>query len=75
MLPCDPEIERTLKNRRRSNRQELNMDENQGERNSDAYSDRNEMQNFIEPTLVDCWKPMMIDNYSRSRQQCQCKQF
>ena len=73
LLPFDMEIERTLKNQRRSNRQELNMDENQGVRNSDAnseeHSDHNKMRNLREPTLGDCWKPMMNDNYSGIQQQ------
>ena len=60
LLPFDMEIERTLKNQRRSNRQELNLDENQGDRNFDAYneghSDHNEMRNLREPTLGDCWE-------------------
>ena len=72
LLPVDPEIKRTLKNKRRSNRQELNMDENQGDCNSDAYSkghsDHNEMRNLREPTLGDCWKPMLNDNYSGIQQ-------
>ena len=67
LLPFDPEIERTLKNQRRSNRQELNMNKNQGDRNSDLYSeghsDHNEMRNLREPTLGDCWNPMLNDNY------------
>ena len=58
LLPFDQEIERTLKNQRRSNRQELNMDGNQGDRNSNAYSeghgDHNDMLNLREPTLGDC---------------------
>ena len=48
------------------------MDENQGDRNSDAYSeghnDHNEVQNLREPTLGDCWKPMINDNYFEIRQ-------
>ena len=43
------------------------MDENQGDHNSNAYSeehnDHNEMQNLREPTLGDCWKPMMNETY------------
>ena len=39
LLPFDPEIERILKNQRRSNRQDLNMDKNQGDHNSDSYSE------------------------------------
>ena len=39
------------------------MDENQGDRNSDEYSegnnDHNEMHNLRELALGDCWKPMM----------------
>ena len=62
LLPFDPEIERTLKNQRRLNKQELNMDINQGDYNTDAYSeghsDHNEMRNLREPTLGDCWKPI-----------------
>ena len=72
LLPFDPEIERTLNSRRRSNRQELNMDENQRDCNSDAYSkghsDHNEMCNLREPTLRDCWKSILNDNYSEIQQ-------
>ena len=68
LLPFDLEIERTLNSRRGSNRQELNMDENQGDRYSNAYSEgdnnHNEMHNLREPNLGDCWKPMLNDNYS-----------
>ena len=73
LLPFDLKIERTLKNQIRSYRQELNMDGNQGDRNSDEYSegnnDHNEMHNLRELALGDCWKPMMNENYSRIRQQ------
>ena len=68
MLPFDPKIERTLNSQRRSNREQLNMDENQGDRNLDAYSeghsDHNEMHNLREPTWSDFWKPMLNANYS-----------
>ena len=68
LLPFDLEIERPLKNQRRSNKQELNMDENQGNHISDAYSegysDHNEMWNLRETTLVE----NLTTNY-------QCEQF
>ena len=71
LLPFDLEIDRTLKNQRISNRELLNMDENQGDRNSDAYneghSDHNEMRGLREPTLGDYWRPMLNENYSGIR--------
>ena len=55
LLPFDPKIERTLKNTRRSNIEQLNIDENQGDHNIDAYSeghsDQNEMCGLREPTF------------------------
>ena len=48
------------------------MDENQGDRNFDAYSeghsDHDEMCNLREHTLGDCWKPMLNDKNSEIRQ-------
>ena len=73
LLPFDLEVNRILKNQRMSNKQELNMDENQCDRNSDAHneghSDHNEMSNLREPTFGDCWKSMVNENYSGIRQQ------
>ena len=73
LLPFDPEIERTLKNQRRSNRHGLNMHENQVDHNSDAYSeghnDHNAMSDLREPTFSNCWKLMLNDNYFEIRQQ------
>ena len=71
LLPFDLEIERTLKNIRRSNSKQWNMDKNQGDRNTDAYneghSDQNEMRGLREPTLGICWRPMLNENYSGIR--------
>ena len=63
MFPFDPKIERALKNKRISNREQLNMDKNQGDRNSNAYSeghsDHNEMCGLRKPTLGECMRPML----------------
>ena len=49
------------------------MDKNQGDCNSDVYSeghkDHNEMRNLRESTLGDCWELMLNDNYFGIRQQ------
>ena len=67
MLPFDQEIERTLNSIRRANREELNMDENKGNRNfnaySEGYSNHNEKHNLRKTTLCDYWKLMLNDNY------------
>ena len=73
LWPFDLEIERTLNSRRKSNREQLNMDENKVDRNfyaySEGHSDHNEMHNLRDPTVGDCWKLMQNDNYSKIRHQ------
>ena len=45
------------------------MEEHNINRYSEGQSDHNDLQGMREPTIGDCWKPMLNDNYSDIRHQ------
>ena len=65
LLPFDPEIKRTLFRRKKVETGNSEMEDQNSDRFSECHSDHNEMLEFREPTLGDCWRPMMNEDYSR----------
>ena len=59
LLPFDLEIERTLFRRKKVKADKTEIDEQNNDRFSEGHSDQNEIPRIREPTLGDCWRPMM----------------
>ena len=68
LLSFDPEIERTLFRLKKINLV-LEMEDHNSDRFSEGHLDHNEMLGIREPTLGDCWRPMMNEEYSGIRYQ------
>ena len=69
LLSFDPEIERTLFKRRKVKADKVEMDDPNTDKFSEGHSAQNEMLGIGKPTLGDCWRPMMNEDYSVIRHQ------
>ena len=64
LLSFDPEIEKTLFKLRKVKVDNIGMEDQLSDRYSEGHSYQNEMLGMREPTLGDCWRPTMNENYS-----------
>ena len=69
LLPFDPKIERTLFKRKKVKADKTDMEYHNNDRFSEGNSDQIKIPGIQEPTLVDCWRPMMNEDYSGIRHQ------
>ena len=69
LLPFGLEIEWTLNKLKKSKVENIRMVDHNSDRYSEGQSDHNDMMGMREPTLVDCWKLMLNENYSGIRYQ------
>ena len=63
LLPFDPEIKRTLFRQKKVEVGNSEMEDQNSDRFSEGHSSHNEMPGLREPTLGDCWRPMMNKDY------------
>ena len=63
LLSFDLEIEKTLFGRKKVKANKAEMDDPNIDRFSEGHLDQNEMPGIREPTLGDCWRPMMNEDY------------
>ena len=59
LLSFDPKIEKTLLRLKKVKADNTNMEDHNSDRFSEGHSDQIEMPGIQEPTLGDCWRPMM----------------
>ena len=69
LVPLDPGINRNLRNLRKSKAKGVRMEDDHSDRCSEGHNDQNELLGMQEPTLRDCWKPMVNENYLEIRKQ------
>ena len=69
LLPLDLEIERILFKRKKAKAANAEMEDQNSDRFSEGNSDHNEIPRLREPTLGDCWRPMINEDYSGIRNQ------
>ena len=69
LLSLNPEIERTLFRRKKAKAAKVEMEDQNSDIFSEGHSDYNEILGLREPTLGDCWHPMMNEDYSGIRHQ------
>ena len=70
LLPFDKEIERMLFRLKKIKDDNTKIEDYNTDRFSEGHSYHNEMPRIREPTLGDCWRPMMKKEYSGIRHQC-----
>ena len=63
LLPFEPEIERTLFKQKKAEAGNVEMEDQNNDRFNEGHSDHNEIPRLREPTLGDCWCPMMNKDY------------
>ena len=63
LLPFDSKIGRTLFRRKKAKAGNAEMEDKNSDRFSEGHSNHNEMPELREPTLGDCWRPMMNEDY------------
>ena len=63
LLPFDPKTERTLFKRKKVEAGKAEMEDQNSDRFSEGHSDHNEIPGLREPTIGDCWHPMMNEDY------------
>ena len=69
LLSFDPEIERALFKRKKVKVAKAKMDDPNTNIFSEGHADQNEMPRIRVPTLGDCWRPMMNEDYLGIRHQ------
>ena len=69
LLSFDPEIERTLFRRKKAKDDNAEMENQNSDRFNEGHSAHNDMLGLREPTLGDCWRLMMNEDYSGIRHQ------
>ena len=69
LLSFDLEIKRILSNLKRIKVDNIRIEEQNIDRYSEGHFDQYEILGIREPTLGDCWRPMMNENYSGIRHQ------
>ena len=69
LLPFDPKIERTLFKLKKIKVKNTEMEDHNTDIFGESQSYHNEMPGIREPTLGDCWRPMMNEEYSGIRHQ------
>ena len=63
LLSLDPGIERTFFKRKKEKANNIEMEDQNSDKFSEGHSNHNEMFGLREPTLGDCWRPMMNKDY------------
>ena len=63
LLLFDPEIKKTLLRRKKVKADKVEMEDPDTDKFSGGHLDQNEMLGIWEPTLGDCWRPMMNEEY------------
>ena len=69
LLPLDLEIERTWFKRKKAKVDNIEMEDENSDRFSEGHLDHNEMLGLSDPTLGDCCRPMMNEEYLGIRHQ------
>ena len=64
LLSFDLEIERTLFKRKKAKADKVEMEDQNSGRFIEGHSDHNDMLGLRKPTLGDCWRPLMNEDYS-----------